>query len=357
MIMRMTLTAAIAGASGYAGGEALRLLAAHPAIRVTTVTAGSSAGRSLGDLQPHVPPLADLVVEETSADTLAGHDLVVLALPHGHSAQVAGDLERAGDHAAIVDLAADHRLGDPEQWRLYYGSEPAPAWTYGMPELLHVGETTARAQRALLSRSRRVAVPGCNVQAVTLAVQPAVAAGLVDPTSITATLAVGYSGAGRSPQTRLLAAEALGSLAPYGVGGTHRHIPEILQNLVVAGAREPRVTFTPVLTPTSRGILATVVAPLAGEAGPQQVREAYAVYEGEPLVDVVTAPTWPTTGPVIGTGRALVSATVDERAGTLVALCALDNLGKGTAGAALQCANLVLGLPEVTAVPVIGVAP
>jgi len=357
MVMRMVVTVVVAGATGYAGGEVLRLLAGHPDIRVTTVTGASSVGRRLGEVHPHLAPLADLIVQETTPQTLAGHDLVVLALPHGHSAAVGDALEAAGDGALVIDLAADHRLTDPQQWRTYYGSEPAAAWTYGMPELLHVGEASATAQRAALAGSRRIAVPGCNVTAVTLALQPAVAAGLVDVTAICATLAVGYSGAGRSPHPHLLAAQALGNMAPYGVGGTHRHLPEILQNLVVAGAREPRVTFTPVLVPASRGILATVVAPLLTTIDEGDLAAAYSVYDDEPLVDVLPAGQWPTTAPLIGTGRALVGVTVDARAGTLVALCALDNLGKGTAGAAVQSANLALGLPETLSVPTIGVAP
>jgi N-acetyl-gamma-glutamyl-phosphate reductase len=357
MIMHMSFTAAVAGASGYAGGEVLRLLATHPDIRVTTVTAASSAGRRLGDVHPHLAPLAELVIEETSPQALGGHDLVFLALPHGHSAQVAEALERAGDDALIIDLAADHRLADPEEWRRYYGGEPAAPWTYGMPELLHAGEDTARAQRAGLARTRRVAVPGCNVTAVTLALQPAVLAGLVDASSTCATLAVGYSGAGRAAKPHLLASEALGNLAPYGVGGSHRHIPEILQNLRTSGATDPQVAFTPILVPASRGILATVVAPLATGADADAIADAYRVYDDELLLEVLPTGMWPATAPVIGTGRALVSAAVDRRSGTLTALCALDNLGKGTAGAAIQSANLALGLPECTAVPTIGVAP
>lgn len=357
MIMRMTLTAAVAGASGYAGGEVLRLLAAHPDIEVTTVTAASSAGSRLGDLQPQVPPLADLVIADTTTETLAGHDLVVLALPHGHSAEVGDALSAAGDDAVIADCAADHRLTRARDWADYYGGDFAEPWTYGMPELLHVGEGAARAQRAELGATSRIAVPGCNVTAVTLALQPAVAAGLVDTTHTCATLAVGYSGAGRSPKPHLLASQALGNIAPYAVGGTHRHIPEIVQNLRVAGAGEVGLTFTPVLVPTSRGILATVVAPLTEGVDQGAVDAAYGVYSGEALIDVTELGSWPTTAPVTGTGRALVHATVDRRAGTLVALCAIDNLGKGTAAAAVQSANLALGLPEYTAVPTIGVAP
>ncbi len=357
MIMRMVLTAAVAGATGYAGGEILRLLAAHPDIRVTTVTGSSSVGLRLGDVHPHLAPLAELVVQATTPQTLRGHDVVVLALPHGHSAAISDALEAVGDDALVIDLAADHRLSDPQEWRTYYGSEPAPAWTYGMPELLHAGEVTAGVQRAEISHSHRIAVPGCNVTAVTLALQPAVAAGLIDVSSICATLAVGYSGAGRSPEPHLLAAQALGNMAPYGVGGVHRHVPEIVQNLAISGARDPRVTFTPVLVPASRGILATVVAPLLTTIDEGDVAAAYSVYDDEALVDVLPSGQWPSTAPLIGTGRALVGATVDRRAGTLVALCAVDNLGKGTAGAAVQSANLALGLPETLSVPTIGVAP
>lgn len=357
--MRMSLTAAVAGASGYAGGEVLRLLAAHPDITVTTVTAASSAGQRLGDIHPHITPLADLVVRETTPETLAGHDLVVLALPHGHSAAVADALEATGDDPVIADCAADHRLTSAAEWERYYGGDFAAPWTYGMPELLHRGERVARTQREALAGTRRIAVPGCNVTAVTLGLQPAVHAGLVDVAHIGATLAVGYSGAGRSPKVHLLASQALGSMSPYGVGGTHRHIPEILQNLEIAGEGrgDTAVTFTPVLVPTSRGILATVVAPLRPGTTQDDVGAAYDVYRDERLVDVVGGDTWPTTGPLTGTGRALVSATVDERARTLVALCAIDNLGKGTAAAAVQSANIALHLPEYTAVPTIGVAP
>ena len=353
----MTLTAAVAGASGYAGGEVLRLLASHPDITVTTVTAASSAGSRLGDIHPHIAPLADLRIENTTAGILAGHDLVVLALPHGHSAQIGADLDALGDGAVIADTAADHRLIDAAEWHRYYGGEHAPAWTYGMPELLHAGEETARAQRNPLAGTKRIAVPGCNVTAVTLAIQPAVVSHLVDADRLCATLAVGYSGAGRALKPHLLASQALGNITPYGVGGIHRHIPEIIQNLTIAGGEDVAVSFPPVLVPTSRGILATVVAPLRPGTTRADIDAAYAVYHDEPLIDVLAAGTHPSTAPLTGTGRVTVSATIDERAGTLIAIAAIDNLGKGTAAAAVQSANIALGLDELTAVPMIGVAP
>lgn len=357
--MRMSLRVAVAGASGYAGGETLRLLAAHPEFEVTTVTAASSAGKKLGEFHPQIPILADMEIQETSVDTLGGHDLVVLALPHGHSGQIGDALAALGDDSVIADLAADHRLTSETEWDHYYGGEYSPAWTYGMPELLHASETHAHGQREALAQTQRISVPGCNATAVTLATQPAVLAGIIDETHMVATLAVGYSGAGKTLKPHLLAAQAVGTLAPYAVGGTHRHIPEILQNLQVAGAAPEvaRLSFTPVLAPLSRGILATVVAPLRDGVSEADVREALKVYDGEALIDVTEAPNWPTTGPLTGTGRAAINWAVDERAGTLIMTCAIDNLGKGTASAAIQSANIALGLPEFTGVPMIGVAP
>ncbi|WP_022868449.1 N-acetyl-gamma-glutamyl-phosphate reductase [Schaalia vaccimaxillae] len=353
----MTFRAAVAGASGYAGGEVLRLLAGHANIEVATVTAASSAGQKLGAFHPHIPSLADLTIKDTNANMLSGHDLVFLALPHGHSAAISSQLESLSSGSVIVDLAADHRLTDANQWEHYYGGEFCPAWTYGMPELLHVGENYAKAQRNELKNTDRIAVPGCNVTAVTLAIQPAVARGLIDTRHICATLAVGYSGAGRALKPHLLASQAFSNMAPYGAGGTHRHIPEIIQNLSKAGGGQIGLTFTPVLVPTSRGILATVVAPLEDNVSCEHIEAAYSTYLREPLITVLPKGQYPNTGPLTGTGMVSISTSIDERAGTLTAIAAIDNLGKGTAAAAVQSANLALGLEELTAVPMIGVAP
>ncbi|MFH5822629.1 N-acetyl-gamma-glutamyl-phosphate reductase [Georgenia sp. AZ-5] len=353
--MQVTFTAAVAGASGYAGGEVLRLLLGHPEAEVGAVTAHSSAGQRLGEHHPHLLPLADRVLEPTGVDALAGHDVVFLALPHGASGEVTAALEAAGSTALVLDCGADHRLTDPAAWERFYGSAHAGAWPYGMPELIVDGEARGH-QRDLLRAARQVAVPGCNVTAVTLALQPGVAAGVVDPADVVAVLAVGYSGAGKAAKPHLLAAEALGSAAPYGVGGTHRHIPEIEQNLRAAGADDVRVSFTPVLVPTSRGILATVTAPLAGDAA--AVRGAWeSAYADEPFVHLLPEGTWPTTAMVTGANAAAVQVAVDERAGRVVALCAIDNLVKGTAGAAVQSMNLALGLPETAGLTTVAVAP
>ncbi|QHO91189.1 N-acetyl-gamma-glutamyl-phosphate reductase [Actinomyces sp. 432] len=367
---RVTWTAAVAGATGYAGGEVLRLLAAHPDIEIGAVTANSSVGTSLGQHHPHLVTLADREVAPTDTAHLAGHDVVVLALPHGVSGAVTAALEEApGATPVLVDCGADHRLTDAAAWERFYGTDYAGAWTYGMPELLHAGESVASTQREHLAATRRIAVPGCNVTAVTLAAQPGIAAGLIDPGRLNAVLAVGYSGAGKALKPHLTASEALGSAQPYAVGGTHRHIPEIIQNLQVAGAApgSVRLSFTPVLVPMSRGILATVTAPVTAAVTrsdrPDAVlREAWEraygpTGRGERLIHLLPEGVWPVTGAVAGSGLATVQVGYDAAAGVAVIICAIDNLGKGTASAAVQSLNLALGLPEVTGVVTEGVAP
>lgn len=358
MFMHMTFTVAVAGASGYAGGEMLRVLLAHPEAQIGTLTAHSNAGTLLGAHQPHLRTLADRVLAPTGVDELAGHDVVVLALPHGASGAIAAELEARGDGAIVVDLGADHRLVDAADWEQFYGSAHAGTWPYGLPELLHPGERTATGQRAALAAARRIAVPGCNVTAVSLGLQPGIAAGLIEPTDLVAVLANGYSGAGKSLKTHLLASEALGAAQPYAVGGTHRHIPEIAQNLRSAGAADVTISFTPTLVPMARGILATATARLVAGVDPSTVRAAWEqTYADEPFVHLLPEGQWPTTAATLGANTALVQVAVDERAGRVVTVTAIDNLVKGTAGGALQSLNLALGLPETLGLPLDGVAP
>ena len=352
----VTFTVAVAGASGYAGGEMLRLLLGHPQARIGTLTAHGNAGSRLGELHPHLRTLADRVLAPTSADVLVGHDVVVLALPHGASGALAAELEARGDRAILVDLGADHRLVDAAAWTRFYGTDHAGTWPYGLPELIRAADGAT--QRTVLKNATRIAVPGCNVTAVTLGMQPGVAAGLVDPADIVAVLAVGYSGAGKSLKPHLLAAEALGAAQPYGMAGSHRHIPEIVQNLQVAGADEVRLSFSPVLVPMSRGILATVTAPVVAGVTAGQIRAAWqAAYADEPFVDLLPAGIWPSTASVLGSNVALLQVALDEAAGKVVTVTAIDNLGKGTGGGALQSLNLALGLPEALGLPTDGVAP
>ncbi|MGN6324891.1 N-acetyl-gamma-glutamyl-phosphate reductase [Pseudolysinimonas sp.] len=349
----MPLSVAVAGASGYAGGELLRLLAAHPELEVTTVTAHSNAGQLLGDVQPHLRSLAHLRLAETTPENLAGADIVLIALPHGQSGAVTAELP---DDVIVVDCGADHRLADEAAWERFYGGDFFGAWEYGLPELLVDGG--AGKQRQNLAGSTRIAAPGCNASAVTLALAPALAAGVGLAQDLVTVLAVGTSGAGKSLKTSLLASEIAGSASAYQVGGVHRHIPEIQQNLTAAGAVDPTLSFTPVLVPMSRGILATATAPLAPGASAADVRAAYGdAYGDEPFVQLLPEGVFPRSGDTTGANTALIGVAVDEAANRIVALCAIDNLVKGTAGAAIQSLNIALGFEETLALPVNGVAP
>jgi N-acetyl-gamma-glutamyl-phosphate reductase len=341
----------VAGASGYAGGEVLRLALQHPELEVGAVTAHTSAGDRLDRHHPQLVDLADRALEPTTAAAVNGHDVVVLALPHGESGALAADLS---PETLVVDCGADHRLTDATAWRQFYGTDYAGSWSYGLPELV----TGAGKQRSALEDVRRIAVPGCNVTAVTLALAPGLAVGVIEPADLVAVLACGTSGAGRSLKSHLLASEIMGAATPYAVGGVHRHIPEIEQNLSAAAGASVSISFTPTLVPMSRGILATATARLAPGADAAVVRAAWiAAYTDEPFVHLLPEDSWPSTAAVLGANSAHVQVAVDERARRVVAVAAIDNLTKGTAGAALQCANIALGFPETTGLPTVGVAP
>ncbi|MBX6384871.1 MAG: N-acetyl-gamma-glutamyl-phosphate reductase [Microbispora sp.] len=340
------MRAAIAGASGYAGGELLRLLLGHPALEIGALTAASSAGTRLGAHQPHLPSLADRVIEQTTPEVLAGHDVVFLALPHGQSAAIAAEL---GDDTLVVDCGADFRLASAGEWAAFYGGEHAGTWPYGLPEL--------PGQREILRGTRRIAVPGCYPTAATLALFPAFASGLAEP-DVVVVAASGTSGAGRSPKPHLLGSEVMGSVSAYGVGGVHRHTPEMEQNLSAVAGRPVRVSFTPTLAPMSRGILATCTAPAAPGTTAAAVREAYeTAVKDEPFLHLLPEGVWPATAMTVGANTAVLQVALDERAGRIVAVVAIDNLTKGTAGGAIQSANLALGLPEEVGLPTNGVAP
>lgn len=333
---------AVAGASGYAGGEVLRLLLGHPDVEIGALTAGGNAGSVLGEHQPHLLPLADRVLEATSADVLAGHDVVFLALPHGHSAEIAGQLP---DDVLVIDCGADHRLHDEAAWARWYGGPHAGAWPYGLPEL--------PGAREALTKARRVAVPGCYPTVSSLALAPALAHGLIEPEVVIVAVS-GTSGAGKALKGHLLGSEVMGSLSVYGVGGAHRHTPEIAQNLGKVAGAPVGVSFTPVLAPLPRGILATCSARYTGG----DVRAAYAAaYADEPFVHLLPEGRWPTTAAVLGSNAVQLQVAVDVDQGRLVVVGAIDNLTKGTAGAAVQSMNIALGLPETTGLSTVGVAP
>jgi len=347
----MTYSVAVSGASGYAGGEILRLLAQHPDVEIRTVTAHSNAGQPLAVHQPHLRSLAHLTLQETTPEVLAGHDIVVLALPHGQSGQYTDALDEV---PLVIDAGADHRLRDASAWQQFYDGPHHAPWTYGVPELPVGGGKI----RDSLVGATRIAAPGCNASTVSLSLAPGVAAGVIDSSDIVSVLAVGPSGAGKSLKPHLLASEVLGSANPYAVGGTHRHIPEIRQALEDAGAADVRISFTPVIVPMARGILATSTAPLAADATDADIRAAWeAAYADEPFVQLLPEGHFPRTADVVGANTALLGLAVDRSAGRVVVVAAVDNLVKGTAGAAVQSMNIALGLPEGRALTMNGVAP
>ncbi|WP_280235239.1 N-acetyl-gamma-glutamyl-phosphate reductase [Nocardia cyriacigeorgica] len=340
---------AVAGASGYAGGEVLRLLLGHPEYRtgrlvIGALTAGSNAGTRLGALQPHLLPLADRVLAPTTVEELAGHDVVFLGLPHGQSAALA---EQLPDSTIIIDCGADFRLTDAQAWEKYYGTPHAGSWPYGLPEL--------PGGRDRLRGATRIAVPGCYPTVASLALAPAIAAGIIEP-NVTVVAVSGTSGAGRKLDVGLLGSEVMGSVRAYSIAGAHRHTPEIAQNLAAAGGTDVTVSFTPVLAPMPRGILATCTAPVRVDAA-----EARAVYEkayaDEPFVQLLPEGVLPQTGAVLGSNAVALQVAIDAAAGLLVVIGAVDNLTKGTAGAAVQSMNLALGIDETAGLSTVGVAP
>ncbi|MDW3847418.1 N-acetyl-gamma-glutamyl-phosphate reductase [Micromonospora sp. BRA006-A] len=333
----MDIRVAVAGASGYAGGELLRLLAGHPEFELIAATAHSQAGQPVTAVHPHLAGL-DLVFAATEPAALADADLVFLALPHGQSAALAAALPET---VTVVDLGADHRLRDAAAWGRYYGGEHAGAWTYGLPEL--------PGQRAEIAAATRVASTGCYAVATTLALAPLIAAGAVRPDDVVVVAASGTSGAGRAAKAHLLGSEVMGDLTPYKVGA-HQHVPEIKQATGATG-----LSFTPVLAPMPRGILSTVTAVPTGDADPRAVLAA--AYADAPFVHVLPEGAWPHTAATAGSNSCHLQATVDVDSGRVIVVSAIDNLGKGAAGQAVQNANLMVGLPETTGLSVFGVAP
>ena len=357
---------AVAGASGYAGGELLRLLAGHPDLEIGAVTGASSAGKPVTSIHPNLvghPAFDGRIFAATDADTLGDAELIFMALPHGESAALATALPGA----RIIDLSADFRLADEAAWDTFYGVPYAGRWTYGLPELPGAREAIAAA--------RTVAAPGCYATTAILGLAPLLAAGLVAPDDIVIVAASGTSGAGRSPRPDLLASEVMGSLSAYKVGGKHRHTPEIEQALteVIRGSsplnnteasnKPVTLSFTPVLAPMPRGILATCTAKLApGVAGGPDpggaLRAAFTgAYGGGPFAHLLPEGQWPVTGAVAGSNGAHIQVAADTHAGRAIVISATDNLGKGAAGQAVQIANLMLGLPETAGLTTHGVTP
>jgi N-acetyl-gamma-glutamyl-phosphate reductase len=333
----MGIRVAVAGASGYAGGELLRLLAGHPSFDLVAATAHARAGSHVAAVHPQLAGL-DLTLGATDPTSLSEADLVFLALPHGQSAAVAAQLPPG---VKVVDLGADFRLHDEAQWERYYGGAHAGTWTYGLPEL--------PGRREQIKQSSRVANTGCYAATITLALAPLIADGLASPEDVVVVAGSGTSGAGRGAKVNLLGSEVMGDLSPYKVGA-HQHVAEIKEN---TGATS--LSMTPMLVPMPRGILATVTARFAKDGDPREVLQR--AYADEPFVHVLPEGQWPHTAATSGSNSCHLQATVDVDSGRIVVLSALDNLGKGASGQAVQCANLMFGLPETMGLSVFGVAP
>ncbi len=343
------LSVAIIGASGYTGAELLRLLAAHPDFEVVTATGDSQAGSRIIDLYPNLAAAyGDRRFEEVDTAVAARADVVFLGLPHGASQAVVPQLRAAGAKR-IVDLAADFRLKDPAAYpRWYHAEHTAPElldeFVYGLPEIY----------REQLAGASMVATPGCYPTAGALSLLPAARAGLLDLQSVIVDAASGVSGAGRPPKPNTTFCTVDEDFTAYGLLD-HRHTPEMELLL------DATVLFTPHLAPMNRGILATSYArPAAGvdrsQLSTARLLELYREhYADEPFV-VVTEGS-PSTKATLGSNVAQVTVRYDERTGYVIGICAIDNLTKGASGAAVQCANIICGLPETTGLPIVGVYP
>jgi N-acetyl-gamma-glutamyl-phosphate reductase len=347
MFMQMSgsnrVTVGIVGASGYTGAELLRLAAAHPLFDVRLATGDSMAGRRAAEVYPSLAvAYPDLVFEEFDPAALSGLDLVFLGLPHGASMELAPTL--VGEVGCVVDLSAAFRLKDPTAYPQFYGFEHTQPdllaeAVFGLPEL----------HRDELKGARLVATPGCHVTAATLALRPLVEAGLVHRRGLIVNTLTGITGAGRAPTDTNVFTNIDSNAVAYGLL-THRHTPEMEQEI---GAQ---LLFSPHLVPMSRGLLATCTAPATDTSDDDAVNEAMrSFYAHEPFVAVLDAP--PATKSVLGSNAAHVAARYDERTGTVIAMCAIDNLTKGASGGAVQAANVALGLDETAGLATIGLAP
>jgi len=335
----------VIGASGYAGGELLRLLSRHPTFKPTVISAGQSAGELITSVHPHLYSYADRIFSETNIESINSCELVFLALPHGESAKI---ISKIAPGVKVVDLGADFRLSNSEDWLKYYGGEHAGKNVYGLPEIKH--------QRSLISKSSIVANPGCYATAIALAAAPAIEADLIDESDLVVVAASGTTGAGRNAKINLLGSEVMNSLTSYKFGGVHQHTPEIEEILSSFSKQPVKVSFTPILAPMPRGILATVTGKLTSEISEQEIRNLYSKYfEADDFVVILPKGAMPQTSAVLGTNMVQIQVAVDAHTGRLVVSSAIDNLGKGAAGQAIQNANLICGLPENSGLTQIGV--
>ena len=324
----------VVGASGYAGGELLRLLAFHPHFEVSAITAHSNAGELITSVHPQLQSYAGKSFSAFSPADFAACDLIFLALPHGESAKVISQLPKS---AKIVDLGADYRLESADQWSNYYGGDHAGAWTYGLADI--------EPFKSLISQSTKVANPGCYATSIALGAAPA--ASIADLSDVVVVAASGTTGAGRSAKINLIASEVAGSLTSYKFGGVHQHTPEIEQALTKISGTQTKISFTPILAPMPRGILSTITAKLAKKVTTEEAHSLYVNYFADSqFVTVLPIGVMPKTAALTGSNHVQIQVAVDEHTSRLVISVAIDNLGKGAAAQAIQNANLMCGLDE-----------
>ena len=324
---------AVVGASGYAGGELLRLLAGHPKFEISYIAAGSNAGELITNLHPQLTNLAGRKFETTNVEMINKCQLAFIALPHGESAKLISQIDK---NVKIVDLGADFRLQNPESWQKYYGGEHAGSWVYGLPELVDHKE---------ISKSTQVANPGCYATTIALSIAPAIS--IIDCEDIVVVAASGTTGAGRSAKVNLIGSEVMNNLTSYKFGGVHQHTPEIEELLSKVGKKNIKISFTPILAPMPRGILATVTAKLTTKTSIENVQDLFSsYYKNSKFVTLLATGSMPMTSAVLGSNNAQIQVAIDEHVGRLVVSTAIDNLGKGAAGQAIQNANLMCDLSE-----------
>ena len=320
----------VIGGSGYAGGELLRLIALHPHFELSSVSAHSNAGEEITSIHPQLQSYQGRKFASFVPSLFDDCELIFIALPHGESAALISQLPHG---AKIVDLGADFRLENEKSWKKYYGGEYAGSWPYGLPEL----------NRNALVGQNRIANPGCYATAIALGAAPA--ASIADTKDIVVVAASGTTGAGRSAKINLLASEVMGSMSSYKFGGVHQHTPEIEECIARATGKSSTISFTPVLAPQPRGILATLSMKSTSDV--KTIRKAYMdFYKDEEFVTVLPEGVMPKTNSVTGSNHVHIQVAYDEHAERLVVSVVLDNLGKGAAAQAIQNANIISGLPE-----------
>ena len=336
------LNVAIVGASGYTGLELIRILHCHPEVAVTCLTSEQSAGKKISDVFPSLRGRCDLLLENLEPVRVADKaDLIFTALPHKAAMEVVPTFLKLGKK--VIDLSADYRLSDPAVYGEWYEPHLNPAnlkkAVYGLPEI----------RRAKIKGAKLVANPGCYPTSIILGLAPLLKKGLIHPHSIIADSASGVTGAGRGAKVDSLFCEVNEGYRAYGVGGVHRHTPEIEQELALLAGEPLKITFTPHLVPMDRGILSTVyAAPLKELTTAHLVRLFEEFYDGEPFVRVLPQGCLPSTAFVRGSNFCDIAPLVDTRTGRIIIVSAIDNLVKGASGQAVQNMNLLCGFPETT---------